>query len=205
MKIIGITGGIGSGKSTVVRFLAELGAVVIDADKVGHDVLRSDGRIKGELVAAFGGGILTPHGHISREKLGKLVFGDPQKLKLLNRIIHPEIDRRVMALIAKYRREEVGVLAFEAPLLFDVGWEERVDEVWVTVAAEATVLQRLDTRTGFSREQALARIRAQSPPEELAGRADVVIDTDCPLAELRDKVFRLWDRVAAGTALSAES
>jgi len=201
MKIIGITGGIGSGKSTVARFLAELGAVVIDTDKVGHDVLRSDGQIKWELVTAFGGEILTPHDHISREKLGELVFSDPQKLQLLNRIIHPEINRRVMAEIEKCRREGIRVLAFEAPLLFDVGWQELADEVWVTVAAEATILERLKTRTGLSRDRALTRIRAQSPPAELVSRADVVIDTDCSLEELRAEVVRLWAGVAADEAL----
>ena len=200
MKIIGITGGIGSGKSTVVRFLAELGAVVIDADKVGHDILRSDGRIKRELVAVFGSEILTPHEHISREKLGELVFTDPQKLQLLNRIIHPEIDRRVMGKIEKFRRDGVKVLAFEAPLLLDVGWEARVDEVWVTVAAETTILKRLKARMGLSRDRALVRIRAQSPPADLASRADVVIDTDCSLEELRDEVARLWAGVTVNTA-----
>ena len=107
MKIIGLTGGIGSGKSTVAQFLKELGAVVIDADKVGHEVLRSDAGVKQEVVAAFGKGVLTPDGSISRTKLGRTVFTNPESLPKLNMIMHPRIAALVKVRLEGYRKDGV--------------------------------------------------------------------------------------------------
>jgi dephospho-CoA kinase len=192
MKIIGLTGGIGSGKTTVAQFLKELGAVVIDADKIGHEVLRSDAEVWQEVVAAFGEGVLTPNGSISREKLGRIVFGAPESLPKLNVIMHPRIAEGVRAQLERCRKKGVGVVVVEAPLLLEAGWASLVDEVWVTVASEAAILRRLKERTGLSETESLERIRAQMSVAERVKGADVVIDTDCELNELKEKVAELW-------------
>ena len=195
MKIIGLTGGIASGKSTVSRFLKELGAVVIDADRIGHEVLRSDAGVRRELVAAFGRQILTPGGSVSRRKLGKLVFADPEALTKLNQIMHPRIVARVEAQLERCRRDGVKVVVVEAALLLETGWALLVDEVWVTVANEAIVIKRLKGRSGLSKSESRARLSAQLPVAEMIEQADLVIDTDCCLDELKAKVAELWRRL----------
>jgi dephospho-CoA kinase len=192
MKVIGITGGIASGKSTVSRFLKELGVVVIDADRIGHEVLRSDRGARRELVAAFGEQVLTPGGSVSRHKLGKLVFVSPEALSRLNQIMHPRIAARVKARLERHRRDGVKVVVVEAALLLEAGWSSLVDEVWVTVASEATVLKRLKGRSGLSVSESRARLRAQLSVAERLGKADLVIDTDCRLDELKARVVDLW-------------
>ncbi len=192
MKVIGLTGGIGSGKSTVSRFLAELGAVIIDADKVGHEALKPDTELWREVVAAFGEQILTPGGDINREKLGEIVFSNPDSLVRLNRIMHPRLYEVVKAQLEEYRRQGIGVVVLEAPLLVEAGWTSLVDEIWVTVASEATVLQRLQERTGLSEPESLSRIRSQLSFVERVRYADVTIDTDGELDELRVRVEKLW-------------
>ncbi|MFH1775476.1 MAG: dephospho-CoA kinase [Chloroflexota bacterium] len=192
MKVIGLTGGIGSGKSTVAQFLAELGAVIIDADKVGHEALESGSEIWREVVAAFGRQVLTPSGDIDRRKLGEMVFASPEALSRLNRIMHPRMYDMVAAQLDEHRRRGDRVVVLEAPLLLEGGWTPLVDEVWVTVAAEDTVLKRLKERSGLSEEDSLARIRSQLPAAERTRRADVLINTDGDLSELRARVKELW-------------
>ncbi len=192
MKVIGLTGGIGSGKSTVSRFLAELGAVIIDADKVGHEALKPVTELWREVVAAFGEQILTPSGDINREKLGEIVFSNPDSLVRLNRIMHPRLYEVVKAQLEEYRRRGIGVVVLEAPLLIEAGWTSLVDEIWVTVASEATVLQRLQERTGLSEPESLSRIRSQLSFVERVRYADITIDTDGELDELRARVEKLW-------------
>ena len=192
MKVIGLTGGIGSGKSTVSRFLAELGAVILDADKVGHEALKPDTEIWRQVVATFGRQILTTGGDIDREQLGEMVFDNPESLVRLNRIMHPRMYEIVTARLDDYRRQGMDVVVLEAPLLIEVGWTFSVDEVWVTIASEATVLSRLEAQKGLSPQQALTRIHSQLSSEERIRHADVVIDTDCDLDELRARVGELW-------------
>jgi len=192
MKVIGLTGGIGSGKSTVSQFLAELGAVIVDADRVGHEAFKPDTDVWREVVAAFGRQILTPNGDVDREKLGETVFANPESLLRLNQITHPRIYEMVKAQLEEYRRQGVSVVVLEAPLLVEAGWSSLVDEVWVTVAPEPTVLRRLKQRVGLSEQQSLARIHAQLLSEERLKHADVVINNNGSLDELRVKVKRLW-------------
>lgn len=192
MKVIGLTGGIGSGKSTVSQFLAELGAAIIDADKVGHEAFKPDTEVWHEVVAAFGKQIVTPDGTINREKLGMIVFGNSEARARLNQIMHPRIYDLVQAQLEEYQRQGTGVVIVEAPLLLEAGWTSLADEVWVTVASEATVLKRLRERTELSESESLARIRSQLPAEKRVRHADVVIDTDCDLDKLKSKVTELW-------------
>ncbi len=192
MKVIGLTGGIGSGKSTVSQFLTELGAVILDADRVGHEALKPDNDIWREVVAAFGRQILTPSGDIDRAKLGEIVFGNPESLSRLNQIMHPPMYDMVKARLEGYRQQGVDVVVLEAPLLVEAGWTSLVDEVWVTVASEAMVLRRLKERIGLSESESLTRIRSQLSSEERVKHADVVINTDCGLDELKTRVGELW-------------
>ncbi len=197
MKVIGLTGGISSGKSTVSQFLAELGAVIIDADKIGHEVLKPDSEVWREVVAAFGKQIITANGEINREKLGEIVFSNPEARSRLNQIMHPRIYDIVKTRFEEYRRQGAGIVVLEAPLLLEAGWTSLVDEVWVTTASEATVLKRLRERTGLSEKKSLARIRSQLPAEERVKHADVVINADCSLGELKAKVKELWQELQA--------
>ena len=201
MKVIGLTGGIGSGKSTVSQFLEELGAIIIDVDKVWHEALKPDTEIWRKVVAAFGTDILTPNRKIDRKKLGQIVFGNPKALARLNNIMHPWMYKTVKARLGEYRRQGVKVVVLEAPLLIEVplfmragepSLSDEVDEVWVTVAPESTVLKRLKKKLGLSESQSLARLRSQLSSEEKIKHADVVIDTDCRLDELKAKIKELW-------------
>ena len=197
MKVIGLTGGIGSGKSTVSGFLAELGAVIIDADKVGHEALKPDTVVWREVVAAFGRKILTLDGDINRKKLGEIVFRNSESLLRLNQIMHPRMYDVVKAQLEGYRKQGVGAVVLEAPLLIEANWTSLVDEVWVMVASEATVLRRLKENFGLSEPESLARIHSQLPSEERVKYADVIINTDCDLDELKAKVKELWQGLHA--------
>ena len=199
MKVIGLTGGIGSGKSTVSRFLAELGAVILDADKIGHEAFKPDSEGWHEVVAAFGRQIVTPEGNIDRKKLGETVFDNPESLSLLNQIMHPRMYDMVKAQLEEYQRQGTRVVVLEAPLLLEAGWTSLADEVWVTTAPEATVLKRLEERTGLSQAESLTRIRSQLPSKERVRQADVVINTDCDLDELRSRVKELGQRLELDT------
>ncbi len=196
-KVIGLTGGIGSGKSTVSQFLAELGAIILDADKVGHEAFKPNTRTWQEVVAAFGKQIITPSGEIDRKKLGGIVFSDPASLIRLNQIMHPRMYDMMKAKIEEYRRQGVDVVVLEAAILIEANWTSLVDEVWVTVASETTVLKRLKKQRGLEEEQTLARIRSQLSAEERMKRADVVINNDGDLDEVKAKVRELWERLHA--------
>ncbi len=195
MKVIGLTGGICSGKSTVSQFLAELGAVIIDADKVGHETFKPGTAAWREVVAAFGKGILAPNGEVDRKKLSEIVFENYEALSRLNKIMHPRIFEMVKKQIEDNRRKGAAVVVLEATLLMEAGWKPLVDEVWLTVASEATALKRFKERSELSEKEGLARIRSQPLPEERIKHADVVIDTDCTLEELKARVRELWQRL----------
>ena len=196
MKVIGLTGGIGSGKSTVSQYLAELGAVVIDADKVGHEALtRSD--VKQDIVANFGHAVFGPDGEVDRKKLGPVVFGNSEALAKLNHIMHGRMRTMMEDRIAENRRQGTSVLVIEAAVLLetDADWDKLVDEVWVTVSSEATVLKRMKEQRGMTEEQTKARIRAQLSNEEKIKRATVVINNDGDVDALKRKVKELWGKV----------
>ncbi len=199
MKVIGLTGGIGSGKSTVSQFLAELGAVILNADEVGHEAFKPDSEIWRKVVAAFGRQIVTSDGNVDRKKLGNIVFGNPESLSRLNEIMHPQMYALVKTQLEEHRRQGMRVVVLEVPLLLEAGWTSLVDEVWVTTAPEATALKRLEERTGLSQAESLTRIRSQLPSAERVRHADVVINTECDLDELKSKVKELWQRLELDT------
>ena len=196
-KVIGLTGGIGSGKSTVSQCLAELGAVILDADKVGHEAFKPNTEAWREVVATFGKDILTSTGEIDRKKLGEIVFNQPESLSRLNQIMHPRMHDMMKAQIEEYRQQGVDVVVLEAAVLIEADWTSLVDEVWVTVAPEAMVLGRLKKQRGLDEAQTLARIRSQLSSEERGKHADVVINNDGELDEMKAKVKELWARLQA--------
>jgi dephospho-CoA kinase len=195
MIVIGLTGGILTGKSTVSEILAQRGAVIIDADKIGHEAYRPQTKVWREVVDAFGTDILKENEEIDRKKLGEIVFHDPQALARLNEIMHPEMHSMMKEEIERLHTEGVDMVVLEAAVLIEANWTDLVDEVWVTVAPEETAVKRLQNRGGLSEGQARARIRSQLSSEERAKHADVIIDTNCDLAEVGAKVEELWHKL----------
>lgn len=202
MRIIGLTGGVGSGKSTVARYLERLGARLLNADKVGHECYLPGTPAWYDVQETFGKEILGAGEEIDRKKLGAIVFGNPEKLAQLNGITHPRIRQMMTDRLQQWRDEGVQVAVVEAAILIEANWLPLVDELWVTYAPEEVVVQRIRRRNSLSVEQIQARIMAQLPHEERAAHAQVIIDTDCELAELERRVRAAWDAriVAKGRA-----
>jgi dephospho-CoA kinase len=191
MKIIGITGIIGSGKSTVAGFLRELGAEVINADEIGHQVYEPGTTGWSKMVAAFGDEILTKGGQIDRSKLGQIVFESNTARARLNSITHPLITREIQAQLSVLRQRKVSLVVIEAALLIEAGWESLIDELWVTTAPREVIYRRLKTRNGMPRAAILARIKAQMPVNRQRQYATRVIDTNISLEKLRARIIRL--------------
>jgi dephospho-CoA kinase len=195
MKVIGLTGGIGSGKSTVSKFLAELGAMVIDADKVGHEVFQPGTDGWNDVVATFGKEIITDTGEIDRKKLGAIVFNNPEALSRLNQIIHPRAYNLAKSRLEEYRRQGIEVLVLEVILLIEAKWTDLVDEIWVVIASKDVVVKRLKEQRGMSEGEILARIHSQMSKEERTRYADVIINNDGDLEKLKEKVKELWEKI----------
>jgi dephospho-CoA kinase len=198
---IGLTGGIGSGKSTAAKILAELGAPAIDADKVGHEIYRPGTPAYRKLIDAFGEGILAPDRTIDRRKLGPIVFADPAALKRLNAIVHPKMFARMGEMVAAMRRGgETRPIVIEAAILIEANWQPLFDEIWLVTAARECVIERVERDRGLKPEQTEARIRAQLSDEERRKYATSVIRNDGTLEELRAAVTRLWQDALARAA-----
>lgn len=199
MLVIGLTGGIASGKSTVSETAKELGAFILNADLVGHETYLPGTDAWKDIVATWGEEVLVPETkEVDRRKLGPIVFGSPEALQTLNRIMWPRMYDIMDQKLEAYRRQGVPVVILEAALLIEANWTPLTDEVWVTVASEEAVIQRLQGRNGLTREQALARIRSQLSAEERAKHADVIIDTNTTIPEVQEQVHQLWrERVEA--------
>ena len=191
-RVIGLTGGMGSGKSTVSQLLAEFGAAIIDADKVGHEAYQPNTKTWQELVATFGQQIVAPDGAIDRKKLGAIVFGSPEQLERLNHIVHPRMFEMMKERIEQYRQQGVKVVVLDAAILFEANWTPLVDTIWVVVASESVVITRAKARTGLPEDQIRSRLRSQMPNEERTKRANVVIHNDGTFEELRTKIMELW-------------
>jgi dephospho-CoA kinase len=195
MKVIGLVGGIGSGKSVVRAMLAELGAAVIDADRVGHEVYLPGTPGFAAVVECFGRDVVDAEGRIDRPKLGSVVFSDPAELARLNAIVHPLIQAEIERRIAEERRRgTVPAVIVEAAVLLEAGWDRLVDEVWLVAADREEVLRRLSASRGLSRAESEARLARQMSDEERRKAASVVIENRGSLDELRSSVADVWQR-----------
>lgn len=199
MKVVALTGGIASGKSTVVRMLRELGAEVVDADVLAREVVSPGEPALAEIVAAFGEEVLLPSGELDRKKLGGLVFSDPERRERLNAIVHPRVRERIRHRLEEIRAEnQEAVVVLDVPLLFDIPLPdlEALPAV-VVYASPETQLQRLRERDGLAQDEAERRLRAQRPLREKLGRARWVVDNDGDLDRTREQVERLWAELVA--------
>lgn len=196
MRVVGLTGGIASGKSTVSKLLRQLGAVVVDTDVIAREVVKPGKPAWQDIVAWFGSGILLPGGDIDRAKLGELVFRDEKARKQLESITHPRIQKTALQALDKARQAGERVAVMDVPLLFEVGWDKLVDEVWVVYVDPATQLGRLMKRDGLEDEQAKARMDAQMNLKEKARLADVVIDNSKDPDNTERQVREAWQRAA---------
>ena len=187
--IIGITGILASGKSTVSDEFASLGAFKIDADGIAHDLLSGSGAVAEDIKSAFGAAILT-QGAIDRKKLGELVFFDTEKLKLFSRIIHPVIIERIRMEI---KASTADVVVVDAPLLFEVGLEKEMDMVVVVTASEKNCLKRAVLR-GIPEEKARRIMASQMSQEEKSKRADHIIVNDDNIEKIKEGVKRVWQK-----------
>jgi dephospho-CoA kinase len=195
MFIIGLTGGILSGKSTIAQMLAEKGAAIIDADKLAHEAYKPKTKLNQELVDEFGTSIRKTDGSIDRKKLSGIVFGNPEALSRLNAIVHPRIREMAKAKIELFRKKGAPVVVLEGALLIEAKWTDLADEVWVALAPAEVAVKRLKERGGLTENEALARIQTQLPAAERAKHADVIINTDCKLSDVSAQIDRLWNRV----------
>ncbi|MFI2639578.1 dephospho-CoA kinase [Streptomyces sp. NPDC018610] len=191
MLKVGLTGGIGAGKSEVSRLLVEHGAVLIDADRIAREVVAPGTPGLAAVVEAFGREVLAADGGLDRPRLGSVVFADPDKLAVLNSIVHPMVGARSREL--EEAAAEDAVVVHDVPLLTENGLAPLYDLVIVVDAAPETQLDRLVRLRGMTEEDARARMAAQATREERRKIADVVIDNDVPLEELRERVAEIWD------------
>uniref|UniRef100_UPI0013BE988C dephospho-CoA kinase n=1 Tax=Carboxydothermus ferrireducens TaxID=54265 RepID=UPI0013BE988C len=194
LPVIGLTGGIASGKSTVSRILQELGFAIIDADRIARDILTPGHPAYQKVIDTFGKNILTEDGQIDRAKLGKIVFGNREKLLVLNSITHPEVLKEIRKKIKELTSSGIDWIVLDIPLLFEAKMTSLVDEIWVVYVPEEEQLKRLMARNGFSRDEALARIRAQMPLEEKVKLADVVIDNSGSIESTREQILTILQK-----------
>lgn len=195
MLTVGLTGGIGAGKSEVARLLVSYGAVLVDADLIAREVVAPGTEGLAAVVAEFGTDVLTPDGALDRPRLGAIVFTDEERRKALNAIVHPLVARR-SALLQQAAGED-AIVVHDVPLLAENGLAPRYDAVIVVDASPATQLDRLVRLRGMTEEEARARMAAQATREERLAVADVVIDNDGPLPALEPQVRAAWHTLTA--------
>lgn len=196
MKRIGVTGGIGSGKTTVCRMLEELGARVFYADEEGKRLLVDDPAARREVIELFGEQAYREDGSLNRKYLAGQVFEDEAKLERLNAIVHPRVFDRFEEAARQAEVEDAPLMVKEAALIFETGGEKYLDAVVVVDAPEELRIDRVRSRDGVDRSAVTSRMRHQMDPQELRRRADVVIENDGGVKDLREKVERLFDRFA---------
>ncbi len=200
MKIIGLTGNIACGKSTVAAIFKELGATLIDADKVARDIVGKDKPALGKIINHFGNEVINKDGTLNRERLGRKVFNDEKARQILNDITHPEIFKEINNLIEKYRSEGQKIVIIEAALIVErEKLKKIIDKLIVVSASKDIQIKRLKDRDGFSKEQALSRINSQIPTEEKIKHADFVIHNDSDIKKITKQVETIWEGLNINT------
>ena len=192
MFIIGLTGGIGTGKTEICRILKDLGAYVIDADRIVHEGYRNNNKIQTAVVEEFGVEIVSSDGGINRAQLASVVFEDYHALRRLNKIIHPLVLKEMQSQLHKLRFSGTEVVVVEVPLLVEAGWNSIFDEIWVTVVDEQTAIRRIMERSSLSSKKIRARIKSQTDDGARLSIADAVIDNTADVPALEDRVRELW-------------
>ena len=192
MLLVGLTGGIGSGKSTVARLLEKRGAVVFDADLLAREAVEPGTPGHAAVIERFGADVLAPGGELDREALASIVFADPSARRDLEEIVHPEV-RRLFAEGSEAYRDTDSVVVFSAPLLVETGMHTAFEILVVVSATVATQIERLMRQRGMSESSIRARIEAQAPLEDKAAVADFLVDNEGSLDELESQVEQLWN------------
>lgn len=193
MRIIGLTGGIATGKSQVSSILSELGAMVIDADIVAREVVQKGLPAWQQLKDTFGEEYFLSNGELNRRKLGQLVFSHPDELAKLNSITHPAIKAKIEERINDLKVQGYnGIVVVDAALLLEAGWETMVDQVWVVDAPIEKRIERLMNRDNLTRDQALSRINSQMSQQERIAKADKIIYNNSNIDSLKEQVLRIW-------------
>lgn len=193
MLTIGLTGGIGSGKSTVSKMLAEMGAPVLDADKVAHTTYAPGAPAYAEVVAAFGRGILAPDRTVDRQKLAAIVFADPAGLGKLTAIVWPRMFERMRQMVMEMRTAgERLPIVIEAAVLFEAKWQPLFNEIWLVTSSRERVVERVQRDRGMNPAEIEARISAQLADQERRKGASIVIENNGTVEELRSKVAAVW-------------
>ena len=201
MLTIGLTGGIGSGKSTVAEILGEFGAPVLDADKIAHTTYAPGAPAYDAVVAAFGADIVAPDRTIDRKKLGSIVFGNPGQLGKLTSIVWPATFESIRRNVAELRASGAKMpIVVEAAILIEANWQPLFDEIWLVRASREQVVARIERQRGLKPAETEARIRAQLPDEQRAKHARLVIENNGSLDELRDLLKSVWSDALKRTA-----
>jgi dephospho-CoA kinase len=196
MKIIGLTGNIASGKTEVAKIFKELGAKIIDADRIAREVVEPGEHAWQEIIEEFGIDILASDGSINRKKLGGIVFNDEKKREKLNRITHPKIMTKIKETINKYKKENVELVIIEAALIVEKGGLlNLIDELIVVSTDEETQIKRIMTRDGLQRDEALSRIKSQMPTPEKTKHATYMIDNSGNLEETREQIEEILKKI----------
>lgn len=197
MKVIGLTGGIGSGKTTVTDYLISRGFHVLDADKIAREIVLPGSEMLIQLTAVFGRDILMEDGNLNRKKLGEIVFSDTEKKKTLDALMHTRILELIHERILQFREEnEKKVIFIDAPLLFETGLNNSVGEIWVIDVDDETRIKRIMARDGLNREDIEKRISSQMTREEKNSRADVILDNTGDLQLLYQQIEELLKKIS---------
>lgn len=195
MRVVGLTGGIASGKTTVSRMLIHRGLPVVDADVIAHALQAPGTPVWQAIRARFGWAVLMVDGSLDRSRLARMVFGHPEALDYLNRAVHPAVRQAIRAQVECFRLEQRPVVILDVPLLIEGGLYRDVDEVWLVYANPEQQMERLMERNGMTREAAMERIESQMPLRDKKPFAQVVLDNSAGLAELATQVERALERV----------
>lgn len=196
MLVIGLTGGIGTGKTEVTQVLLELGAVVIESDKVAHSSYLPGTKAHEAIVSQFGNDVLDSSGFIDRKSLGKIVFSDPARRLELEEIVWPVVEEMIEARLAEEEKRGTKVVVFEVAKLYEPGWDRLVDIVWTVESPRGDIGKRVQQRSGLDESETGARLAAQLTSDERKSIADLVIENNTTLDDLRDQIVELWESIS---------
>lgn len=196
MLVIGLTGGIGTGKTEVTQVLLELGAVVIESDKVAHSSYLPGTKAHEAIVSQFGNDVLDPSGFIDRKSLGKIVFSDPARRLELEEVVWPVVEEMIEARLAEEEKRGTKVVVFEVAKLYEPGWDRLADIVWTVESPRGDIGKRVEQRSGLDESETGARLAAQLTSDERKSIADLVIENNTTLDDLRDQIVELWESIS---------